>query len=96
MNVYEQLAEHFASLFLVLMLSGCGAFERKVEYVPYEVKVPVPVPCAVQVPSEPPWATQDLKRDDDIDVKARALLVERRQRMSYEERLKAAIEGCTP
>lgn len=77
-----------------LAVSGCGAFERKVEYVPYNVPVPIEVPCAVQPVDEPKWATSTLQRSDSLDDKAKALLEERVQRMGYEAKLKAAAEGC--
>lgn len=77
-------------------LSSCALFGTKapVEYVPYEVKVPIPVPCAAEVPPEPEWATKPLRKADTLDEKAKALLAEREQRMGYEAKLKAATDGC--
>lgn len=58
------------------------------------VEVPVPVPCEPANVSEPAWAAAGLKRADSLEVKVRALLAERRQRMGYERELRAAVEGC--
>jgi hypothetical protein len=82
------------ALALASSLAGCGAFDRKVEYVPYETKVPVAVPCAAQVPAEPAWATSTLRKVDTLDDKAKALLGELEQRKGYEEKLKATTAGC--
>lgn len=89
-----------AGCLMALTLAGCGLFKAKpVEYVPYEVKVPVPVPCAAEIPPEPAWATADMPRVDPvtgagIDVATDKLLAERAQRMGYEAKLKAVTEGC--
>lgn len=73
---------------LALTLAGCASGPPK------QVLVPVPVYCEVKLPKEPVWATASLAADADIFVKVRALLVERRQRISYEKLLRAAIAGC--
>ena len=39
-----------------------------------------------------PWAAAGLKKNDSLEVKVRALLAERRQRMGYERELIAAAE----
>lgn len=77
-----------------LVLAGCGLFEPKVEYVPYETRVPIPVPCAAALPPEPDWATQVLRKADSLDEKAKQLLAEREQRKGYEAKLIAATDGC--
>jgi len=83
------------ALLLALTLAGCADWGRKeVEYVPFEVKVPVPVPCAAEIPPEPTWATGTLRKADTLDDKAKALLAEREQRIGYEAKLKAATDGC--
>lgn len=88
-------------LLLVLVIAafvvgpGCALFKpAPVEYVPYEVPVPIPVPCAADPGPAPRWATDDLKKADTLDNKEKALLAEREQRMGYEEKLKAATDGC--
>ncbi len=89
-----------AVLFLVAgtTLSSCALFSTKapVEYVPYEVKVPIEVPCAAELPPEPDWKFRGLPKatSDNLDVHVDALTSERKQRMGYEEKLKKAVEGC--
>ena len=85
------------ALVAVLTLAGCaGWFERKdpVSYVPYEVRVPIEVPCAAEIPLEPDWATKGLRKADSLDEKAKALLAEREQHRGYEAKLEAATAGC--
>lgn len=79
---------------LAAVVASCAMKEPPVEYVPYEVRVPVPVPCAAEVPPEPEWATKTLKKADTLDEKAKQLLAEREQRQGYEAKLKAATDGC--
>lgn len=81
-------------LAVAVAVAGCAAFERKVEYVPFEVRVPVAVPCSVDPGPAPAWETEKLTKADTLDAKAQALLAERQQRMAYEARLKAAADGC--
>lgn len=81
------------AIVLALMLTGC-ATTAEIQYVPTEVKVPVPVPCVPAAVDVPEWATSTLKPDDDIDTKVRALLAERKQRLGYEEKLIASMDGC--
>lgn len=83
-----------AAMLAALALGGCSLLEPKVVYEPYEVKVAVEVPCAAALPAEPAWATKALKKDNTGDDKAKALLAERKQREGYEEKLKAAVDGC--
>ncbi|AGL85617.1 hypothetical protein PFLCHA0_c38510 [Pseudomonas protegens CHA0] len=42
----------------------------------------------------PAWATGSLKKTDSLELKVRALLAERRQRVGYERVLVAAVEAC--
>lgn len=58
------------------------------------VEVPVQVPCRVKAPAVPAWAAEGLRREDSLEVKVRALLAERRQRIGYERELVAAAESC--
>lgn len=43
---------------------------------------------------EQPWAAADLRKTDNLELKVRALLAERRQRIGYERVLIAAVEAC--
>lgn len=87
--------EIFRKLFLVVIvaaLSGCAAREPEVRTV--RVEVPVLVPCKIEAVAAPPWAAQGLSKSDRLEVKVRALLAERRQRIGYERQLVAAVNAC--
>lgn len=58
------------------------------------VEVPVLVPCKTKAVTVPPWAAQGLRTSDSLEVKVRALLAERRQRIGYERQLVAAVVAC--
>lgn len=77
---------------LALALTGCAAREPEVRTV--RVEVPVLVPCKTTAVAVPPWAAQGLKKSDSLEVKVRALLAERRQRIGYERQLLAAVTAC--
>lgn len=78
---------------LALALAGCGGrVEAPVQYV--RVEVPVRVPCCVPNVAEPSWAAAGLKKGDGLEVKVRALLAERRQRIGYERHLVSAVTAC--
>ncbi|MBA1200436.1 hypothetical protein G7009_01290 [Pseudomonas capeferrum] len=75
------------------LLAGCaGQVEPEVSYV--RVEVPVQVPCRAPEVALPPWAAAGLKKSDSLEVKVRALLAERRQRIGYEKELAAAAGAC--
>lgn len=76
-----------------LVLAGCaGRAEPEIQYV--RVEVPVQVPCRAPDVAVPPWAAAGLRKGDSLEVKVRALLAERRQRVGYELELNAAIGAC--
>lgn len=76
-----------------LLLAGCaGRAEPETQYV--RVEVPVQVPCRAPEVDVPPWAAAGLSKGDSLEVKVRALLAERRQRIGYEKQLVAAIGAC--
>lgn len=76
----------------VVLLTGCAAREPEVRTV--RVEVPVQVPCRVSVVPVPAWAAGSLKKTDSLELKVRALLAERRQRIGYERVLIAAVGAC--
>ena len=77
----------------VLALAGCGGrVEPQVQYV--RVEVPVQVPCRAPEVAVPPWAAAGLRKTDSLEVKVRALLAERRQRIGFEKQLEAAASAC--
>ncbi len=73
-------------------LAGCAIREPEVRTV--RVEVPVLVPCKTTLVAVPPWAAQGLKKSDSLELKVRALLAERRQRIGYERELVAAVSSC--
>lgn len=77
---------------LALVLTGCAGREPEVRTV--RVEVPVLVPCQTKEVAVPPWAAAGLKKSDSLEVKVRALLAERRQRIGYERQLVAALQAC--
>ena len=80
-------------LLLILLLTGCaGHVEPQIRTV--RVEVPVQVPCRAPEVAVPPWAAAGLRKTDSLEVKVRALLAERRQRIGYERQLVAAVEVC--
>lgn len=81
-------------LFMCAMaLAGCsGQVEPQVQYV--RVEVPVQVPCRPPHVSVPTWATAGLRKTDSLEMKVRALLADRRQRIGYEKQLEAAVRAC--
>ena len=82
-----------SGLVLAMGLPGCGGkVEPQLQYV--RVEVPMQVPCSVPEVAVPPWAAAGLRKTDSLEVKVRALLAERRQRIGYEELLSAAAKGC--
>lgn len=80
---------------MLVALAGCGA-QPVVEPEPrvVRVEVPVQVPCRVKAPAAPAWAAEGLRKEDSLEVKVRALLAERRQRIGYERELGAAVLSC--
>ncbi|MFV3284324.1 hypothetical protein ACNFCI_09755 [Pseudomonas sp. NY15356] len=82
-----------SGLVLTLGLAGCsGKVEPQVKYV--RVEVPVQVPCRAPEVAVPPWAAAGMRKTDSLEVKVRALLAERRQRIGYEKQLEAAVRAC--
>lgn len=80
---------------MVIALAGCvarPAAEPEPRVV--RVEVPVQVPCRVKAPAVPAWAAEGLRKEDSVEVKVRALLAERRQRIGYERELVAAVAIC--
>ncbi|WIF69768.1 hypothetical protein QN096_11720 [Metapseudomonas otitidis] len=77
----------------VFALAGCAG-RQDAEPRLVRVEVPVAVPCRVEEVAVPPWAASTLRAGDSLEMKVRALLAERRQRIGYERELLAANSGC--
>ena len=80
---------------VLIALAGCGT-QPVAEPEPrvVRVEVPVQVPCRVKAPAVPAWAADGLRKEDSLEVKVRALLAERRQRIGYERELVAGFASC--
>ena len=82
-------------LMVLFALAGCaGQPVAEPEPRIVRVEVPVQVPCKAPQIAAPAWAAAELKAADSLEVKVRALLAERRQRIGYEHELLAANSAC--
>ncbi|HBO4109881.1 hypothetical protein ACRCQY_22610 [Pseudomonas aeruginosa] len=80
-------------MLVMVALAGCaGQVEPEPRTV--RVEVPVAVPCRVPAVEVPVWATEGLRKGDDLQTKVRALLAERLQRIGYEAQILAANQAC--
>ena len=86
------LSRRLATSACLIMLAGCATQEPELRTI--RVEVPVLVPCKRQEVAVPPWAAAGLQIADSLEVKVRALLAERRQRVGYERELQAVISTC--
>jgi len=77
----------------ILLLAGCAA-RVEPEARTLRVEVPVQVPCRAPDVAVPVWAAASLRKSDSLEVKVRALLAERRQRIGFEKQLEAAASAC--
>lgn len=93
MTIARQSLHGVGVLLGFLLLAGCaGQAEPEIRTV--RVEVPVQVPCRAPEVAVPPWSAASLRKTDSLEVKVRALLAERRQRVGYEKQLLAAISAC--
>ncbi|MCA3108431.1 MAG: hypothetical protein IOD09_20470 [Rhodocyclaceae bacterium] len=77
----------FGSLLAVLLLAGCGTTTQV-------VRVPVPVPCVVELPAAPTISTDaELGAMSDYRL-VLAIARERLQLLGYSGELRAAAETC--
>lgn len=82
-------------LVFAIALAGCAgnpADQQEPRVV--RVEVPVLVPCRAEQVEAPAWAAAGLRKSDSHEVKVRALLAERRQRIGYERELLAVNSSC--
>lgn len=77
----------------MLLMVGCMSRSPDLRIV--RVEVPVLVPCKTQEIAIPTWASIGLKKADSLEVKVRALLAERFQRIGYERELSVAVNACS-
>lgn len=77
-------------LHLLNVLLGATGSSTWVRYVRVEVQVPCRAPDVLVLM----WAVAGLRRTDSMEVKVRALLAERRQRIGYARQLEAMTAAC--
>lgn len=77
---------------VMVILAGCAGQEPEVRIV--RVEVPVLIPCRAPEVSAPAFAAAGLKKANSLEVKVRALMADRRQRIGYERELVAAVSVC--
>ena len=93
MTIASRSLQGVGVLACFLLLAGCaGHAEPETRTV--RVEVPVQVPCRTPDVAVPPWAAASLRKTDSLEVKVRALLAERRQRIGFEKELAAAAAAC--
>lgn len=80
-------------LVALTLLAGCCPKPTIIKE-PFEVKVPVPVPCKVTLPEKPVWALDTVAPGANVFTKGLAALQEIEQRRQYERELKAAMKEC--
>ena len=79
---------------LLLVLSGCATTDPVIKVEIQRVEVPIPVPCKTEEPTKPDFNFDKLSENDDIFVKIRAMLADRKLHIGYEEQLSAALKSC--
>ncbi|WP_301620006.1 hypothetical protein [Stutzerimonas stutzeri] len=81
-------------LMAFVVLAGCAIDPSEPEPRIVRVEVPVEAPCRAEPVAVPPWGAEGLRKTDSLEVKVRALLAERRQRIGYEKQLAALVSSC--
>lgn len=81
------------ALILAVLLSGCACFKKPEAPEPQVVKVPVAVPCEVQVPARPEYHFRPPYKS--VYEGTRDLLGDRAAWKAYQEELEAALKACT-
>lgn len=84
-----------AFLFL-FSISGCSTIspEPGIKTVIQRVEVPIYMPCAAEIPKKPEFNFDNLKLDDNIFDKIKALLSDRHLHIGYQDELLAALKSC--
>lgn len=93
MTIASRSLQRMGVLAGFLLLAGCAG-QAVPEIRTVRVEVPVQVPCRTPDVAVPPWAAASLRKKDSLEVKVRALLAERRQRIGYERQLRAVAYAC--
>lgn len=87
----------FLYLFLAsVLLTGCATVpdEPAVEVRTVTVEIPIPVKCKAEVPPPPVYCFDSLRKSDDIYIKTRCFLSDRKKSLAYELQLLTGLESC--
>lgn len=80
----------------LLILVGCATTPKEIVKVEtITVKVPVYTACAVKVPVQPAYVTQNIPANGTLYEKMQALLSDRILSLVYEKELEGALVLCT-
>ena len=83
------------SLIAVLLLAGCPATVPVPPIVnTVTVRVPVPVPCKIAMPTIPQWEMSRMTPASSLFDLAKSAAIELRQRHAYQVELLAAARAC--
>ena len=93
-NDWMQVAFIWFVFFFLLLMMGCASEPPKLvsEVRTIRVEVPVPVPCAVEVPDKPKSVAPP--PDADIVRKAAGVSADARALSQYADELTAALKAC--
>ena len=80
------------ALLILLLLSACAA--PPPVFKPVDVDMPVPIRCAVAMPTEPDFALGHTAPSDDVFTKTKAALIELDQRKAFEAELESQLALC--
>lgn len=81
-----------AIVIAALLLCGCAS--APVQLQPFEVKVPVMVPCSITPPAEPEYSGSKITAQTNIFDSVKFLLAEIEERKGYTKLLLASNAGC--
>lgn len=87
-----------ATCAIVLALSGCATFSKPaptIQYVPQEVKVPVPVKCTRPVITKPTYDFNNATKSDPLFNNLALLAAENDGLAGYTLKLEAALQACS-
>ena len=76
------------------MLAACASTPVAPKTVIQTIEIPVAMPCAQEVPQIPLFCFPALTDQDDIFVKVRCLLSDRKLSLGYETELLAKLKAC--
>lgn len=82
-------------IFAGVTLSACSVMkEPATRTVIQRVEVPVYMPCAAEIPVKPAFNFDNLRVEDDIFEKIKAMLSDRHLHIGYQDELLAALKSC--